>query len=235
MIKLSVIIPCYNEAKNIPLLISRCQKLVAKEKNIEFIIVDNGSTDNTSIVIKKLTSELPFFTKVHVAVNKGYGYGILAGLRAATGEILSWTHADLQTDPFDLLNGLHFFINSTNPEKLFVKGRRYGRPIFDIIFTAGMGIFETLLLRKFMWDINAQPTMFHRNFFVTWDSPPHDFSLDLFVYYMANKSGLEIKRFPVLFGERAYGISHWNVNFLSKYHFIKRTLFYSFKLHNRLK
>ena len=235
MIKLSIIIPCYNEAKNIPLLISRCQKVIAKEKDVEIVIVDNGSTDNTSEVIDELISNIHLISRVHVEVNIGYGHGILAGLNSASGEILSWTHADLQTDPLDLLNGLLFFKNSSNSELLFVKGRRYGRPISDVIFTIGMGIFETFLMRKFMWDINAQPTMFHRNFFLTWGSPPHDFSLDLFAYYMAKKSNLEIKRFRVLFGERAHGVSNWNINFLSKYNFIKRTLFYSFKLHNRLK
>jgi|TARA_B110000211_G_scaffold231033_1_gene291796 glycosyltransferase involved in cell wall biosynthesis len=235
MKKLSVIIPCYNEAKSLPLLISRCEKVVALEKDIEFIIVDNGSTDDTQVVIKELTSKLSFIKTVIVKVNKGYGYGILSGLQVAKGEILSWTHADLQTDPVDLLNGFNFFKSNANMELLFVKGKRYGRPFLDIIFTIGMSIFETLLLRKYMWDINAQPTMFHRNFFLTWNSPPYDFSLDLFVYYMAKKENLEIKRFPVLFGDRAYGVSHWNINFSSKYNFIKRTLLYSLKLHNRLK
>ena len=235
MIRLSVIIPCFNESKNLPLLISRCQKAYDIEKNIEFILVDNGSKDDTQKVIKELTSNLSFVTFVHVEVNIGYGHGILSGLAVAKGEILSWTHADLQTDPLDLLNGLNFFHNADNLELLFVKGRRYGRPFFDLIFTIGMGIFETILLRKLMWDINAQPTMFHRNFFLTWKSPPYDFSLDLFAYYMAKKSNLNVQRFPVLFGDRAHGVSHWNINFSSKFNFIKRTLLYSFKLHNRLK
>ena len=235
MINLSIIIPCYNEVESLPLLINRCKDIVSKEKNIEIVIVDNGSTDNTSEVIDKLIYNFPLILKVHVKSNKGYGNGILAGLNAASGEILSWTHADLQTDPFDLLKGLDFFQSENNSKLLFVKGKRYGRPFLDIIFTIGMGVFETFLLRKFMWDINAQPTMFHRSFFLTWESPPNDFSLDLFAYYMAKKSNLEIKRFPVLFGERAYGVSHWNLNIKSKYNFIKRTLLYSFNLRNRLK
>ena len=235
MIKLSVVIPCFNESKNLPLLISRCQKTYVKEQSIEFILVDNGSTDDTQEVIKDLTSNLSFVTVVHVEINKGYGHGILSGLKVAKGEVLSWTHADLQTDPFDLLNGLNFFLDSDNLELLFVKGRRYGRPFLDIIFTIGMSLFETLLMRKLMWDINAQPTMFHRNFFLDWESPPNDFSLDLFAYYIAKKSNLRVKRFPVLFGERAHGVSHWNVNFSAKYNFIKRTLVYSFNLHTRLK
>ena len=235
MTRLSIIIPCYNESKNLPLLISRCKEVANKENNIEIIIVDNGSNDDTSLVLDKLTSNLTFITRVEIEMNQGYGHGILAGLAAATGEILSWTHADMQTDLGDALKGLEFFQRSHKPELLFIKGKRYGRSIVDTIFTIGMSIFETLLLRKFMWDINAQPTMFHRKFFLTWNMPPKDFSLDLYAYYMAKKSRLVVKRFPVVFAERAHGVSNWNVSFISKYHFIKRTLLYSFGLQKRMR
>ena len=235
MKRLSIIIPCYNESKNLPLLISRCKEVANKDSNIEIVIVDNGSNDDTSSVLDDLTSGLTFITRVEIEVNQGYGHGILAGLAAARGEILSWTHADMQTDLGDALKGLDFFNSEPNSEELFVKGRRQGRPLADVFFTVGMSIFETLLLRKFMWDINAQPTMFHRKFFLTWNTPPKDFSLDLYAYYMAKKSRLKVKRFPVVFAERAHGVSNWNVSFISKYHFIKRTLLYSFGLQKRIR
>ena len=235
MKRLSIIIPCYNESKSLPMLISRCKEVANKDSNIEIVIVDNGSNDDTSSVLDNLTSDLTFITRVEIEINQGYGHGILAGLAAARGEILSWTHADMQTDLGDALKGLDFFNSESNSEELFVKGRRQGRPLADVFFTVGMSIFETLLLRKFMWDINAQPTMFHRKFFLTWNMPPKDFSLDLYAYYMAKKSRLVVKRFPVVFAERAHGVSNWNISFISKYHFIKRTLLYSFGLQKRMR
>ena len=235
MKRLSIIIPCYNESRNLPLLVNRCKEVANKDSNIEIIIVDNGSNDDTSLVLDELTSSLTFIKRVEIEVNQGYGHGILAGLAAATGEILSWTHADMQTDLGDVLKGLDFFNGESNSEVLFVKGRRQSRPLIDVFFTVCMSIFETFLLRKFMWDINAQPTMFHRKFFLTWNMPPKDFSLDLYAYYMAKKSRLVVKRFPVVFAERAHGVSNWNVSFISKYHFIKRTLLYSFGLQKRIR
>jgi glycosyltransferase involved in cell wall biosynthesis len=235
MKRLSIIIPCYNESKNLPLLVNRCKEVANKAKNIEIIIVDNGSNDDTSLVLDELTSNLAFITRVKIEVNQGYGDGILVGLAAAKGEILSWTHADMQTDLGDALKGLEFFDDECDSQELFIKGRRQGRPLTDVFFTAGMSIFELLLLRKFMWDINAQPTMFHRKFFLTWDMPPTDFSLDLYAFYLAKKSKLRVKRFPVVFAERAHGVSNWNVSFISKYHFIKRTLLYSFGLQKRMR
>ena len=235
MTKLSLIIPCYNESQNLPLLIERCKDLFDLEKDIEIIIVDNGSNDNSSEVLEELTSELDFIKNVKVDVNKGYGHGILSGLSAANGEILSWSHADLQTDICDVLKGVLIIKNESKIEDLFIKGKRKNRPISDNFFTIGMSIFETVLLRKKMWDINAQPTMFHRSFFLTWKNPPNDFSLDLYAYFFAKKLQFRIKRFPVYFGERAHGVSKWNINLSSKFQFIKRTLIYSFQLRRRMR
>ena len=234
-ISCSIIIPCYNEAKNLPILLKRCEEVYFLGQNLEIVIVDNGSTDNSSAVLDELGIRFSFITRVNVKINKGYGFGILAGLEVAQGEILGWTHADMQTDLADVLKGLIFFKNKSEAEQLFVKGKRYGRPISDVFFTVGMAIFETFLLRRMMWDINAQPTLFHRDFYLSWKNPPYDFSLDLYAYYMAKKKKLEFKRFPVVFAERAHGVSNWNVSFISKYHFIKRTLLYSFGLQKRMR
>ncbi|MBQ4132894.1 MAG: glycosyltransferase family 2 protein [Desulfovibrionaceae bacterium] len=229
--KLSLVIPCYNEAANLPLLLERCAKVTAGG-DAEVVLVDNGSTDNSPQVLQELLPRCPGCRSVRVEQNQGYGYGILYGLRAAQGDILAWTHADMQTDPMDALKGLEFFKQDS---RVFVKGRRYGRPLADVVFTVAMSIFETLLLLKPMWDINAQPTMFTREFFATWKNPPSDFSLDLFAYYQAKAAGLRVFRFPVLFDRRAHGVSHWNVNWAAKWKFIKRTISFSLSLKAGLK
>ena len=232
MTSFSLIIPCYNEAKNLPLLLERCRRLVS-QPGVEVVLVDNGSTDDSPAVLQALLPSYPGCRSVRVEQNQGYGFGILAGLKNATGDILGWTHADMQTDPQDALRGLELF--EKHGLNCFVKGRRYGRPLADVAFTIGMSFFETMLLAKPLWDINAQPTMFSRQFFETWREPPHDFSLDLFAYYQARVAGLEVHRFPVLFGARAHGVSHWNVNWTSKWKFIRRTVDFSLELRRSLK
>lgn len=229
--KFSLVIPCYNEAKNIPLLLERCAVFNGRD-DFEIILVDNGSTDASSKVLKELLPQYSSCKTVRVEENQGYGFGILSGLREAQGDVIGWTHADLQTDPQDVLQAVDFFKES--PVKTFVKGKRYGRPFMDIIFTVGMSVFETFLLKKRMWDINAQPTLFSKEFFDSWTEPPHDFSLDLYAYYQAHMHKLKIYRFPVRFGERAHGTSHWNVNWSAKKKFIQRTVQFSLELKKRL-
>lgn len=227
--RLSVVIPCYNEALNLPTLIERCARLTA-DPQIDVVLVDNGSSDTSPQVLAEASAAHPRMRSVRVEVNRGYGFGILSGLRAAEGDILAWTHADQQTDPMDLATGFAFFTASAAPERLFVKGRRYGRPLVDTVFTAGMSAFETLLTRRMMRDINAQPTMFHRDFFAAWDNPPDDFALDLYAYWLAKDANLAFQRFPVQFGPRLFGTSHWNSGMKARIKFIRRTLAFSLNL-----
>jgi glycosyltransferase involved in cell wall biosynthesis len=227
--KLSLVIPCYNEAENLPGLIARCEDAFRSE-DAEVLLVDNGSSDGTPAVLRERLAQSQKLRSLRVENNQGYGFGILAGLRAASGEVLAWTHADHQTDPADAREGMALFRRSADPARLFVKGRRRGRPLGDSVFTVGMSFFESALLREKLWDINAQPTMFPASFFRSWSAPPHDFSLDLYAYYMARRQGLTVERFPVAFGERAHGSSHWNVNWAAKWKFIRRTVRFSFEL-----
>ncbi len=230
--RLSLIIPCYNEADNLPALIERCAMLT-KKADAEVVLVDNGSTDSTPQLLPQLLTAHPGIHSVRVEHNQGYGFGILSGLRAARGEILGWTHADLQTDPCDALRALEIF--DAEGDAAFVKGRRQGRPLSDTAFTVGMSIFETLLLRQPLWDINAQPTLFSHDFFRRWEQAPHDFSLDLFAYFQARRQGMTVRRFPVHFGSRLHGKSHWNIDWQSKKKFILRTIDFSIQLRRSVK
>lgn len=223
----SLIIPCYNEASGLPDLVQACAS--AKfPAHFEVILVDNGSTDNTPSALLSLLDGQSQIRSVRLEENEGYGGGILFGLSQAKGDVLGWSHADLQADPADFKTAVELF--KSGEAELFVKGKRFGRPVFDVFFTVCMSIFEIFLLRRLFWDINAQPNVFSRHFYESWENPPIDFSLDLYAYYLAKKKGLKVLRFPVFFGERRYGSSHWNIDWRSKIKFIRRTIDFSFEL-----
>lgn len=232
--KLSIVIPCYNESKNIPLILSRFDEVI-KRDDIEAVLVNNGSTDNSQEVLEELVPKYPFARIVNVPVNKGYGYGILSGLGEAKGTYIGWTHADMQTDPNDVIKALNIIEDEGDIEAIYVKGDRKGRPFFDQFFTSGMSLFETIYMGEKLHDINAQPNIFHRSFFESWENPPHDFALDLYALYMAKKQKIKVVRFDVLFPERVHGTSSWNTGFAAKKKFIKRTLDFSAKLKKSLK
>ena len=217
---LSIVVPCYNEAENIPLLLNRFNDVI-KSREIEVVIVDNGSTDSTEELLRRIKGDYHFTTTIRIEKNQGYGYGILRGLEVCKGDFIGWTHADMQTDPGDVIKALDIIQKKDFDKKIYVKGNRKGRPFFDEFFTRGMSMFETVYLGEKLVDVNAQPNIFHRSFFEKWNNPPNDFSLDLYALYMAKKNNLDIHRFSVFFPKRIYGESKWNnAGLISKWRFI---------------
>lgn len=228
--KFSIVIPCYNEEGNVTRLVKRFNE-VKGNRDIELILVDNGSNDFTQSEILKEIKNNDFVKLVIVEENQGYGFGILAGLKEATGEYLGWLHADLQTDPKVIMKMINYIYKSEE-KKLFFKGlRKKNRTFMDWTFTFGMSIFETIYLRQRMWDINAQPTLFPKEFYEKWVTPPTDFSLDLYAFYIARREGYRVVRVPAIQSKRVEGKSSWNTGFASRIKQTKRTLCYS----NRLK
>ena len=231
--KLSIVIPCYNEAENIPALVQKLDTIY--NRGIEVILVDNGSTDDTAEVLsRELEIKLPLIKSVYIEKNVGYGHGIMTGVNAALGEVISWTHGDLQTDPDDVVNAYSAFIENPDYENCILKGKRIGRNMFDTFFTFGMGILSSYLMGVRLTDINAQPKMFHRSFVEKLTNAPNDFSLDLYILFQARHNGYEILEYPVHFGNRIYGESKGGGTLRGKWELIKRTLVYMNKLKEKL-
>ena len=227
--KLSIVVPCYNEEKNIPLILEKFKNIIKKEE-IEVVLVNNGSTDNSKDILEKLVPNYSFARIVSVPENKGYGYGVVQGLKEANGDFIGWTHADLQTDPFDVIKAYKIFEEKKWDKRIYIKGRRKKRTFIENFFTIGMSIFETFYLKEFLWDINGQPNLFSKNSFETWENPPKDFSLDLYALFMAKKQKLDLVRINVLFPKRINGESSWNKGIMSRWKLSKRTLKFSLDL-----
>ena len=85
MILLSIVIPCFNEADNIFPLFQKIEEILQKDNSIEFVIVDNGSTDNTlnNIISTNLYKEKRI-ELLKIQNNIGYGHGIMSGVNIVT-------------------------------------------------------------------------------------------------------------------------------------------------------
>lgn len=234
---LSVILPCYNEKDNLNALFERLDKLSESSKNIEIVLVNNGSTDGSDEVFARelLKRDQSIFKVVKVDKNIGYGFGILTGLRAANGEVLSVTHADRQTDPMDVIKAFDLY-QASNNDMTLVKGFRKNRKASEAIFSYGMGMLASMVLGTRLTEINAQPKLFSKKFFYQYHAfAPHDFSLDLYFLYCAKKYG-KIIDFPVYFAKRVAGEAKGGSgsSFKIKWKLIKRSFNYIFELKQQL-
>ncbi len=233
--KLSLVIPCYNEQDNIPLIVARLRDILKKREDVEVLLVDNGSRDATGRRIAEETASDPALRLVTVPINKGYGYGIKAGLAQAQGDILAWTHADMQTDPQDVLTAFDVF-RVQKDDRIVVKGRRRNRRALESAFTFGMQLVASAALRTKLEDVNAQPKLFPRTFYARHLAlgAPDDFSLDLYMLYWARAEDYRILDVPVVFANRVHGEAKGGGSWHTRIKLIRRTYAYIFELRRTL-
>ncbi len=99
--KISLIIPCYNEEASIQPLITQVREAL-RAFEYEVVLVDDGSTDLTAERICAHAAEHPHIRPVYLCRNYGQTAAMSAGFDAATGDILVPMDADLQHDPGDI-------------------------------------------------------------------------------------------------------------------------------------
>ena len=111
MEKISVVIPCYNEEKAIPIFYKEMNKVMVKMKKLDFelIFVDDGSSDSTLEVCKNLSKEDKRVKFLSFSRNFGKEAGIYAGLNKSTGDYVTLMDVDLQ-DPPELLPKMYNLI-----------------------------------------------------------------------------------------------------------------------------
>ncbi len=100
--KLSIIVPLYNEAENIPLLQAEMALLYGQSPSMEVIYVDDGSIDDSLAALKRIASSDERVKVLSFARNYGQTAAMGAGAAVAKGETIVFLDADLQNDPNDI-------------------------------------------------------------------------------------------------------------------------------------
>ena len=233
---ISLVIPSYNESENIFELCNRLIKINKKYKFIEIIIVNNGSTDSTDHILKKHPIyKIKNFKLVKIRKNIGYGNGIIKGVYKAKGEIIAWFHADLQTNPNDVVSCILKHKNKLLKNKIVIKGKRKSRSSFDNLFTYFMAKIVNIVFNVKLEDVNAQHKVFNKKFILELKSPPKDFSLDLYFLLIAIKCNYQIHQFPIRWGNRFAGIAKGGGDLIGKFKLTYRTFKYIISLNRKLK
>lgn len=104
-IKLSAIVPCYNEQDNVELFYETfCGVFDDTEFDYQLVFIDDGSSDQTLPRLKIIAQSLPHVRVVSFSRNFGKEAAVWAGLNNANGDYVAIIDADLQQQPQDLLN-----------------------------------------------------------------------------------------------------------------------------------
>ena len=215
MTKITIVIPCYNEANSLPVLIDQMKSV---KLSCKFVLVDNGSNDSTESLLgsMSLPKNIRFVRK---PINTGYGAGIKYGLKNIDTELVGWMHADLQQN-LNILSKLDkklSFLSNSDPEKLFaLKGLRTGRSTLEIFFSAGVSVLTSAIFFKRCWDIAGQPNIFRFKDLWFLESSPDDHKFEFYVYIKFKFLGGSYMRFDAPFLNRRFGKSSWDKGIWSK-------------------
>jgi glycosyltransferase involved in cell wall biosynthesis len=208
-LKVEIFIPCFNEEKNIALLVSSWANVINSTKGYRIFItfIDNGSDDLTN---KELSKNIELsgceeLKKITKNENNGYGSGIMFGVRESNADLVGWAHADLQFNPSEVIENLNKIIEKTNGNKeILIIGERTNRGTVDVLFTKAMSIIVWLFTKIYLHDINSQPKIFSKTLIRQLNNTPDNFNLDLDICLKAKKLNYEILRINLNFKDRVF-------------------------------
>ena len=213
----SLVLPCYNEEKNIIFLYKEFLNINFNNEKIELIFVNNGSTDKTDDEINKVIKVHQKSKKKHIHIkkiflqkNRNYSGGVIAGLKEAKGDFIGWSHADLQTPLKDFYD---IYLIIKNKKVILGKGKRINRQPLDQFITELHELFSRIILGIKMKEINAAPKIFSKELLNIFNQLPYDSTLlDTYIVFRCLKKNIKIVEVSVDFKRRQYGESKWKNN-----------------------
>jgi len=216
---LSVIVPCFNEEKNLPLLVNRTNRAVGGESIPgEIILVNDGSRDGTGAMIDTLAKQFQNVKAVHHPVNRGIVAGWRSGLSASTGDWVLTTDADLQYAPEDIpvlyramQGGGWDLVQGWRKDRSDPKSREF--------LSVGLSKLLQWMFSMDLQDVKSGFVLYRREVFSDiLDFKQSYFSFQSLITVAAHFKGYRIHQVPIVFHPRHAGES-----------FIRRPLIFSLK------
>ena len=207
-VKISIIIPIYNEQYTISDLLEKIDNL--KDLNKQLIIVNDGSTDNSLEIIKnyKLKSDKIILNHEY---NKGKGSAIKTAKNYVTGDIILIQDADLEYDPNDYYELIKPILNK-NTDVVYgsrvLNKKRYNTFGFTSVFRIFGNHFLTFISNKFnnqkLTDAHTCYKVFTKNVFDQIDLKENDFSFCPEITTKIANLRYSITEVPITYNGRSY-------------------------------
>ncbi len=202
---ISIIIPAYNEELRIQPTLEKIHTYCAgRFSEFEIIVVDDGSSDNTLSLVKRVGRDLENISPIHYSKNAGKGFAVRQGVLASKGDLLLISDADLSTPieemkkliPHILRDNYDIVIGSRGLEKSDIIMKQ---PWYREIMGKTFNILVKIVAVSGINDTQCGFKLFRGNIARALFSKCtiNGFSFDVEVLYLAKRSGYKMKEVPI--------------------------------------
>ncbi|MFA6382761.1 MAG: glycosyltransferase family 2 protein [Candidatus Buchananbacteria bacterium] len=202
MKKISIVIPVYNEKDYILKTLERVEKLSFSGLEKEIIVVDDGSTDGTTEILKSLESKY----KIIYQNNGGKGAALRAGFTTSTGEIIAIQDADLEYDPAEIVRLIKPIIDGKS--EVVYGSRMLGHnPIGHRRYYLGNELISWLtnvLYRSHLTDVETGHKVFKKSILENLNLQENDFGFEVEFTAKILKNQIPILELPISYAPRKF-------------------------------
>ncbi len=205
-----MIVPCYNEEQVLePTLRDLIDSFAAGGISLELVCVDNGSSDRTGEILRRLADKGDPVVPTRVEVNIGYGNGVLHAIPICKGKWIGIIPADGQVDAKDVVK-LFSVLRSTDGKMLGKVRRRFRLDgLKRKIISVAYNMFVFLLWPNLgSIDVNGSPKILPADAMRTMKLQSKQWFLDPELMVKAQKLGLQVLEMNVFAQMRSGGTSH---------------------------
>jgi dolichol-phosphate mannosyltransferase len=233
--KLSVVIPCYNEAENVAGLKETLTPVLAnlsaspRWQEVELILVDDGSKDDTARLLEEAFAGLPNVKLIRHGVNKGLGAALRTGFAASSGDIVINTDSDA-TYPFSgiepMLERLTAGVDIVTASPYHPQGGVDNVPAYRIFISKGASLCYRILLNPRIHTYTSMFRAYRRAVLVESLNEDNGFLGVTEILVRGVLNGAKVVEYPCRLRVRRYGQSKARIVQITRSHlnFMRRLL-----------
>lgn len=210
--KLSIVIPVFNEEKTISKILKKIFDIKIKKTPIEVIVVDDGSSDKTLLKIKDFKSKVRNLKLIQHAKNMGKGSAVRTGVKNATGDYILIQDADLEYDPrfipilFENIKSKRDVVYGTRLNRLPHFNKEESRPQFLIHYFGNrfLSLTTSVLYGQWLTDIETCYKLFPKKALANIKIRARGFEFEPEITAKLIKQGYKIREVAITTNPRGY-------------------------------